>query len=84
MRYALSKLPICEMSAKLCIDFLKKLDKKVMRGVDDSDGAVGNLMEDMVELLNLFTSEKPDLREFISKYLPKETSFGWERMFDVI
>ncbi|MDD5721012.1 MAG: SWIM zinc finger family protein [Candidatus Pacebacteria bacterium] len=84
MRYALSKLPICEESAKICIDFLVKLDKKVCNGVDDSDGTVGELMTDIVEVLNLFVSNKPDLRNFISEHLPKETSFGWERMFGVI
>ncbi|KKP64944.1 MAG: hypothetical protein UR62_C0003G0023 [Candidatus Nomurabacteria bacterium GW2011_GWF2_35_12] len=41
-------------------------------------------MTDMVELLNLFVNIKPDLRDFITKHLPKETSFGWERMFGVI
>ncbi|MEK7190263.1 MAG: hypothetical protein AAB661_00665 [Patescibacteria group bacterium] len=49
-------------------------------GIDDSDGAVGDLMTDVVELLNLFASEKPNLSDFILKHLPKETAFGWERM----
>lgn len=84
IRYTLSKLPVCEISAKLCIDFLIKLDKKVMHGVDDSDGTVGDLITDIVELLNLFVSIKPDLRDFIKKHLPEGTSFGWERMFGLI
>ena len=78
IRHTLSKLPICEISAKLCIDFLTKLDKKIYNGVDDSDGVAGDLMTDMVEVLNLFVNIKPNLRDFVIKHLPKKTSFGWE------
>ena len=78
---ALSKLPICKDSVLICIDILKKLDKKILRGVDDSDGTVGCLMENIVELLNMFVTDDSDLKDFIKEKLPKGEAFDWETGF---
>ncbi len=78
---ALSNIPICEGSVMLCIQTLKKLDRKVLRGVDDSDGTVGELMCEIVELLNMFVSSNAALKEYIAKKLPKGESFDWEAGF---
>lgn len=78
---ALSKLPVCEKSATVCIALLKKLEKKLLGPVDDSDGTVGNLMEEIVELLCLFANFKKDLGPYIAKSLPKGEVYNWEDGF---
>lgn len=78
---ALSKIPVCEESVLICINLLKRLDKKVLRGVDDSDGTVGELMKEIVEVLNLFVSFDKGLEDFIKAKLPKGEAFDWEAGF---
>lgn len=78
---ALSKIPVCESSAVICINTLKRLDKKVLRGVDDSDGTIGGLMCQVVEVLNLFVSFDKKLEDFVKTKLPKGKAFNWEAGF---
>lgn len=80
----LSNIPVCKDSVMICIDVLKRLDKKVLNGVDDSDGTVGELMCQIVEVLNLHVSFDSSLKEFVIQKLPKGESFDWERGFDVV
>jgi hypothetical protein len=68
----------------ICIDVLKRLDKKVLNGVDDSDGTVGELMCQIVEILNLYISFDSSLKEFVTQKLPKGESVDWERGFGVL
>ena len=50
-----SELPISEQTAKLLVDTLLRLDKKLCTGgVDDSDGTVGGFMYEVVEVLKEF------------------------------
>ena len=79
--FTLAKIPVCKDSVKLCIDVLKMLDKKVLRGVDDSDGTVGDTMCQIVEVLNLFVSFDNGLKDYIKEKLPKGESFDWETGF---
>lgn len=79
---ALSKIPVCKDSVVICIDVLKQLDKRVLNGVDDSDGTVGELMCQIVELLNLYVSFDKSLKAFVLKKLPKGESFNWEDGFE--
>jgi len=81
---ALSNIPICEKSVMVCINVLKRLDKKVLKGVDDSDGTVGEMMCQIVEILNLYVSFDNSLKEFIERKLPKGESFDWERGFGIL
>ncbi len=78
---ALSRIPVCEKSAIICIDTLKKLDKKVLNGIDDSDGTIGELMCQIVEVLNLFVCFDNNLKGFIANKLPNGESFDWESGF---
>jgi hypothetical protein len=78
---ALSNIPVCEASVLLCIETLKKLDGKILKGVDDSDGTVGEMMCQIIEILNLFVSFDNALTDFIAKKLPKGESFDWESGF---
>jgi len=78
--YALSNLPVCEKSADVCINLIIKLDDKLANsGIDDSDGTVGDLVENIMELLSLFKDFNPDLKTYIVDNFPKETNFGWEK-----
>jgi len=80
---ALSKIPVCKDSVIICMNILKRLDKKVLNGVDDSDGTVSGLIFQIVELLNLFVSFDNSLKSFITKKLPKGESFDWESGFNL-
>ncbi len=73
-----SDLPVSAQTAKLLIDLLLRLERKLMGGVDDSDGAVGECMAAIVEILREYAELDPAcIREFaVLKNL--ETSFGWE------
>jgi hypothetical protein len=79
---ALSQLPVCEKSAMVCIGLLKRLDRKLLNGgIDDSDGTVGDLMIQTVEVLNMFAESDTRLKKYISDKLPKGEVFDWEKGF---
>lgn len=82
---SLSKLPVCEKSTMICIDLLKRLDRKLLSsGVDDSDGIVGDLMTQIVEVLNMFVDSNKNLKKYIKVKLPKGEVFDWETGFNTI
>jgi len=66
-----SELPICESSVDIIISILVKLDKKISQAIDDSDGSVGNAMEQMVDVLCLMGDIHPPIISYISRKLPK-------------
>lgn len=79
---ALSSLPVCEKSCLICIELLKKLDKKLLNGgIDDSDGTVGDLMIQIIEVLNLFVSFDKNLEDYIKNKLSRGEAFDWEARF---
>ena len=75
----ISQLPIGRQTAKLLIDLLLRLDKKLCQGgVDDSDGTVGGFIGDAVVVLCEFAKVEPQcISEFVSVCTEK-TCFGWE------
>lgn len=75
---ALSSLPVCVESVDIIINLLKRLDRKLLGAVDDSDGTVGGGMVQVVELLNLFTRFDSSLETYIRKHLPKGEVFDWQ------
>ncbi len=78
--YALSNLPVCEKSADVCISLIIKLDDKLANsGIDDSDGTVGDLVENIMELLSMFVVDNLKLKAYIINKFPKQTNFGWEK-----
>lgn len=81
---AISKLPVCEKSVLLCVDVLKRLDKKLLGPVDDSDGTVSNVMYQIIEVLRLFMDLNKNLEKFIKQKLPKSEFFDWKAEFDAI
>jgi len=83
--YSLSKLPVCKSSVDFCIYLIKKLDDKLVNsGIDDSDGTVGGLIEQIMELLSLFVSFDNSLKKYTIEKFPKKTNFDWEKELFVI
>ena len=78
--YTLSNLPVCKISAEVCINLIIKIDTKLATsGIDDSDGTIGDLLEQIMELLSMFKDDDPNLKTYIINKFPKETNFGWEK-----
>lgn len=74
-----SKLPVSEQTAKLLVNLLLRLDKKLCTGgVDDSDGTVGGFIEEVVDILEKFAQLEPKCIKTFEKLVGKETCFGWE------
>lgn len=74
-----SDLPVGPQMAKLLVDLLLRLDKKLANsGVDDSDGTVGGFMEQTVQVLQEYVAIDPECREAFKILQGKETCFGWE------
>ncbi|OGZ93536.1 MAG: hypothetical protein A3H69_01225 [Candidatus Sungbacteria bacterium RIFCSPLOWO2_02_FULL_47_9] len=75
----ISELPVSEQTAKLLIDLLLRLDDKLCRsGVDDSDGTVGGLIEETVQVLKEYAKLNASCTKAFKMLKDKETCFGWE------
>lgn len=82
-----SDLPVGGQTAKLIINMLMRLDYKLSHsGVDDSDGAVGGFIEEMVQALKEYAKLDPECMNAFAELADKETCFGWEeplvKLFD--
>ena len=74
-----SDLPVSLQTARLLIDLLLRLDKKLSSGgVDDSDGTVGGFIEETVGVLKEFTKLNASCLAAFTELQGKETCFGWE------
>lgn len=74
-----SDLPVSEQTAKLLVDLLLRLDKKLCTGgVDDSDGTVGGFIEEVVLVLQEYAELDQECIKAFEKLCGKETCFGWE------
>lgn len=74
-----SKLPVSEQTAKLLIDMLLRLDKKLCEGgVDDSDGAVGGFVYETVNALQEYAKLDSLCIKAFKKLCGQSTCFGWE------
>ncbi|RJO60268.1 SWIM zinc finger family protein [candidate division WS5 bacterium] len=74
-----SDLPVGEQTAKLLVDLLLRLDKKLgTGGVDDSDGTVGGFVQEMVLMLAEYAKLKPKCVKAFEKFCSQSTCFGWE------
>lgn len=75
----LSKLPASRQTAKLVVNLLLRLDKKLTSGgIDDSDGTVGGFIEEAVKILIEFTKIDPECIKEFGNLKGRETCFGWE------
>jgi len=74
-----SDLLVSEQTAKLLVDMLLRLDKKLCTGgVDDSDGIVGGFMEEVASMLQEYAELDPKCIKAFKKLCDQETCFGWE------
>lgn len=74
-----SDLPVSEQTAKLLVDMLLRLDKKLCTGgVDDSNGTVGGFMYDVVEMLKEYVKLDSFCIKAFKKLCEQSTCFGWE------
>ncbi len=74
-----SDLPVSEQTAKLLVDILLRLDKKLCTGgVDDLDGTVSGFMEELVLILKDFAKLDQNCIKAFKKLRGQETCFGWE------
>ena len=74
-----SELPASLQTAELLVDLLLRMDKKLCTGgVDDSDGAVGGCMEEIVAVLEEFSQADSGCIVAFRKLSERETCFGWK------
>ena len=87
LRARISELPVNRQTADLLVKLLLRLEKKLMGGVDDSNGIVGGLMGEIVNILEVYAQRDV---ECIKAFKPlcgiATTSFNWEdslvRLYD--
>jgi hypothetical protein len=74
-----SELPVSEQTAKLLVDVLLRLDRKLcVGGVDDSDGVVGGFIEEVVLMLQGYTKLDSSCIKAFKKLCGQSTCFDWE------
>ncbi len=74
-----SQLPVSKQTAQLLVDMLLRLDKKLSTGgVDDSDGAVGGFMQEVVITLQEYAKLEPKCAKAFKKLRGQKTCFDWE------
>lgn len=74
-----SDLPVSEQTAKLLVDMLLRLDKRLCTGgVDDSDGTVGGFIQEVVLMLQEYAKLDSKCIKVFKKLCGQETCFGWE------
>jgi len=75
-----SKLPVSKQTAELLVNLLLRLDKKLCTGgVDDSDGAVREFMEELVFVLEEYVKIDKDCALVFKKLASIESCFDWEK-----
>ena len=74
-----SELPVSGQTAKLLVDMLLRLDKRLCTGgVDDSNGTVGRFIYEVVEMLKEYANLDPKCIKAFKKLCDQKTCFGWE------
>ncbi len=75
----LSKLPASEQTAKLIVNLLVRLEKKLtMGGVDDSDGTVGGFCNEAMCLLIDFADTNPKYAKHYKKLIGLDVAFDFQ------
>lgn len=82
-----SELPVSVQTAKLLVNLLLRLDKKLCQdGVDDSNGTVGGFIYEAVFMLKQYANLDTSCIQIFRKLCGQSTCFGWEeplvRIFD--
>lgn len=79
LRAIISDLPVNRQTAELLVKLLLRLEKKLMGGVDDSNGIVGGLMGEIVNILEEYAQiDTQCIKAFKPLCGIGTTSFNWE------
>ncbi len=74
-----SRLPMSKQTAKLLVDLLIKIDKKLATGgVDDSDGTVGGFAFELAQVLVEFAKQDSRCIEAFDRLVEADMGFGFE------
>ncbi len=74
-----AELPVHLLTAKLLVDLLLRLDKKLsIGGVDDSNGIVGGFIYEVVDVIKEYIQLDPECKNALNKLVQVDISFGWE------
>lgn len=75
----ISELPVSLQATEILIGMLLQLDYKLCRsGIDDSDGTVGEFIQETVEVLKEYAKLDSSCVKSFNKLKGRETCFGWE------
>jgi len=72
-------LPVSLQTAKVLVNMLIRLDRKLLYSVDDSDGTVGGFIEDVVNVLIEYARMDPKCIQGFNKLAGISSSFLWEQ-----
>jgi len=73
-------LPISLQTAKILVNLMLRLDRKLTDGgVDDSNGTVGGLIQDLVNVLNQYIDLDPQCLRACDKLVDIQTCFDWQQ-----
>jgi len=74
-----SELPVSVQTAKLLVNMLLRLDKKLCQGgIDDSNGTVGGFVYETVDMLKEYINLDTSCIKVFKKLCGQSTCFGWE------
>ncbi len=75
---AISALLPTKENARYLWQLIERIDRKLMNGVDDSDGVVGDCASNIINQLAKYAHETPELKSLITNYTDKKTNFCFE------
>ncbi len=75
---AISELSATKENAQYLWKLIQRIDKKLVNGIDDSDGIIGECAQTIIEQLASYTNGNPALKATIKCYCSKETNFNFE------
>ena len=73
-----SNLPATTENAKYLWSIIQRIDKKLINGVDDSDGIVGDCASMIIEQLASYSNNELELTPVIKQLSSKKTNFCFE------
>lgn len=79
---AVAALPPIKENAKYIWSLVKRLDKKLLNGIDDSDGTVGGCVSGLIEQLAAHAEENPELISMIEQFCSEGTSYDFHVMLE--
>jgi hypothetical protein len=74
-----SQLPPTKDNARYLWKLIERIDKKLLNGVDDSDGVVGECVITIIEQLAGYSKKNPELEPVIRRFCNKKTNFDFDQ-----